>query len=74
MSNVILFDRRNPETRKIPIQDREEVNRVANQYCLNLATLMRQTYEALGEGMAKAMIDIAHSNALLDHKTDKRSV
>lgn len=74
MSNVILFDRRNPETRKAPIQDREEVNRVANQYCLNLATLMRQTYEALGEGMAKAMIDIAHSNALLDHKTDKRSV
>lgn len=75
MSNVILFDRRkSSEPRKIPIRDKDEVNRVANQYCLNLASIMRQAYEALGEGLAKAMIDVAHSNAMLDHKTDKRRV
>ena len=75
MSNVILFDRREPDkVTRIPIKDRDEINRVANQYALNLSSIMRQAYASLGEDLAKTMIDLAHSAALADHKTDKRRV
>lgn len=74
MSNVLyLSNRRTPNVTHIPIRDEAERQRLSNQYCINLTTIFRKMYGSLGEERTANIIDLAHSAALADHKTDKRS-